>query len=96
MWIGFLTVVQDLGRFKPLLKVFDRTKAVTQYLLEKSLKKIYKKRKQNTNKVVFLNICCVLVFFGFFVLCVCLCTGHFVMVSLKALEHIILGWKVLM
>jgi len=45
MWIGFLTVVQDLGRFKPLIKVFDRTKAVTQYLLENSLKK-YKKRKE--------------------------------------------------
>ena len=72
--------------FKPPMNV----KAVTQHFLRNyQYKKERKEKKKNpkNTKIVFLNFCCVLIMLMFHVfcvvLCVCFCTGHFVMVPLN-------------
>ena len=58
----------------------DRTKAVRQHFLVKS----FKKSEKTPQKIVFLNGCCVLVFYEFLSYSVCwFCTGHLVMVPFK-------------
>ena len=70
-----------------LMKITDRTKAVTQHFSEKSLKKFYKKnqiQKTPKNRFFWMSVtswcstCFCVVLCWFFV-----CTGHFVMVPLN-------------
>jgi len=62
--------------FKLPMKGIDCTKVLTQHFLAKSFKKlsIEKKNPKNTQNRFFLNVCCVLVFYVFFVVVV-LCVG---------------------
>ena len=64
------------------LKVNDRTKALTEHFLEKSFKKLQKQKKMDFIYFFWMSVasCCPTRFCV--VLCVCLCTGHFVMVTL--------------
>jgi len=59
------------------MKVIDRTKAVTQYLLEKSFQKSYNKFQKTLKNIYIISEC--LLYRGvlrvFVLFCVCFCTG---------------------
>jgi len=97
-WISVRFAAAD-NWFKPPMYFIDRTKAVNQYFYEKScnwkLKKPPPEKLKNNNKNRAIYLC--LLRFCKLRVSVCICTGHFVMVSINltcphCLHHFYMGF----